>query len=101
MAFDTAFSNCRNRQDRSKKGCVCGGHSRKARKRRKPWRGRGRRVAAKRNLVRCLEDFYRIYLPNSCPRCGSQMRQRRWGRAVRCRDCGADYQLEPEGSPDG
>lgn len=30
-------STCRDAENRSKKACVCGGHSRKARKKRKTW----------------------------------------------------------------
>lgn len=29
------FSNCRNEKDRSKKNCVCGSHSKKAKKKKK------------------------------------------------------------------
>jgi len=37
MAKKACMSNVRDPENRSKKGCVCGGHSRAARKKKKKW----------------------------------------------------------------
>jgi hypothetical protein len=39
------MSNVRDPWNRSKKRCVCGGHSRKAKKKRKPWQGAAKKSA--------------------------------------------------------
>ncbi len=41
---EACMSNCRDPENRSKKGCVCGGHQgKRGRKKRRPWRQRQKR----------------------------------------------------------
>lgn len=49
MSYKTHFSECRDPENRSRKLCCCGGHSTRARKKRKPGRDR---LATKLNLSR-------------------------------------------------
>ncbi len=77
-----SFSNVRDPDNRSKKWCVCGGHSHKARKKRRPWRDRmpTRKIAEAPSYRFCRHPDheppqYRLFEPgtyeHTCPGCRS------------------------------
>ncbi len=66
MSKKATMSNCRDPENRSKKSCVCGGHSTGARKKRKAWKDV---IGSLRKIRRHRRAIHRIQVNEAVEAC--------------------------------
>lgn len=106
MTKKACMSNCRDPENRSKKDCVCGGHSTGARKKRKPLRQRITLEMIKKQFLEDMEGYrdddgcITMVGRGQCPQCQStyatsHIKENQEGvithKSFYCQDCGFQW----------